>query len=200
MADGLRFTVALELIRSSTIFTTHTPVPAGHDAFPMGMFEGTLYPILNQLGYERGRTIALGYDHKKDAFNMTFLAINTSTYRNGVSKLHGDVSRQMFHELYPNINVDEVPVDHVTNGVHASTWMAEEIKELVAKSLGKNWEKEQSDLAKFKSFRKVANKDLWETHLALKTKLFNFARPHLKAQYERVMVRLQQILKQLILS
>lgn len=185
MADGLRFTVALELIRSSTIFTTHTPVPAGHDTFPMGMFEWTLRPILNQLGFERKRTIDLGYDHKKDAFNMTYLAINTSTFRNGVSKLHGDVSRQMFHELYPNIHVDEVPVDHVTNGVHASTWMAEEIKELVAKSVGDNWVKEQVDLAKFKSFRKLPNKDLWATHIALKTKLFDFARPHLKAQYER---------------
>jgi starch phosphorylase len=151
----------------------------------MGMFEWTLAPILKQLGYEKARTVALGYDHKKDAFNMTFLALNTSTYRNGVSKLHGDVSRQMFHELYPNIHIDEVPVDHVTNGVHATTWMAEEIKALVADSVGKNWVKEQVSVENFKKFRKLPNKALWDTHMALKTKLFNFARPHLKAQYER---------------
>ncbi|MBC8081423.1 MAG: alpha-glucan family phosphorylase, partial [Gorillibacterium sp.] len=106
---GIPYDSALELVRSSTIFTTHTPVPAGHDTFPMELFKANLNPLLSQMNFERDRIVSLGYDPAKNQFNMTFLALNCSAMRGGVSKLHGHVSRMMFQRFHGCLEVADVP-------------------------------------------------------------------------------------------
>lgn len=183
--NGLPFATALEMIRASTLFTTHTPVPAGHDAFNLGMFEHYMQALLNALPNDRQNIINLGLDRDKNVFNMTYLAMNTATLRNGVSKLHGQVSREMFLGFHSGLNVEEVPIQYVTNGVHASTWLAKELKELYDRFLPGTWRTHQSNKDQWKPLDIAPNESLWKTHLALKQKLIEFVRDNLAQQRSR---------------
>lgn len=182
---AIPFETALELVRGSTVFTTHTPVPAGHDAFPMDMLERYLEPLLSQLVYERERVVKLGYDPEKNLFNMTYLALNTASYRNGVSKLHGQVSRVMFRNFHGNMPVDDVPIGHVINGVHMETWLASEIGELLDEYFPADWRQNQSDPEMWNALNGVPDEKLWETHGALKRKLIDYARRNVAEQLKR---------------
>ncbi|WJH37388.1 alpha-glucan family phosphorylase [Paenibacillus sp. CC-CFT747] len=182
---GVPYDTALELIRASTVFTTHTPVPAGHDAFPVGMVEHYLHPLLSQLVYEKDRILELGYDGEKDLFNMTFLAMNTASLRNGVSKLHGHVSRVMFRSFHGNIPVDDVPIGHVTNGVHMQTWLAPELQQLFDRFLPGGWVERQAESAVWESLRLLPDESLLKVHSSLKAKLIDLARRSLQEQRRR---------------
>lgn len=179
---GLPFPEALEQVRASTIFTTHTPVPAGHDAFPLGMFEYYLQPLLGALPNERQDIINLGLDRGKHLFNMTFLALNTATLRGGVSKLHGEVSREMFRDFHGNLPVHEVPIGHVTNGVHLGTWLAYELEELYSRFLPDTWKEQQDDKAQWAPLSAIPAEAVWKVHTDLKARLIDFARNNLKEQ------------------
>ena len=126
---GASFESALEMVRSSTIFTTHTPVPAGHDAFPFSLVETHLAGAWGTLGAYREQFLALGhYDNGSGPlFNMTALALRTSNFVNGVSQLHGQVTRDMWAPIWPGVDNDHRPVRAITNGVHVPTWMSMEI-------------------------------------------------------------------------
>src|SRR5436309_5793215 len=139
--QGSSFDDALEEIRRSTVFTTHTPVPAGHDAFPFSMVEKHLASCWGTLGANRDRFLALGaYDNGGgDQFNMTALAIRSAGSTNAVSQLHGEVTREMFAPMWPDTPVAQRPVSAVTNGVHVPTWISNELSELFAKYLGSDW-------------------------------------------------------------
>lgn len=183
--QGVRYPVAIELIRSSTIFTTHTPVPAGHDVFPMSTFEYHMGPLLARLDSERDAVIRLGYDREKDQFNMTFLGLNTSDYRNGVSKLHGKVSREMFHEFHGQMLQDEVPIDSITNGVHLKTWISKELKDLFARYLPADWQQNQTDRNMWALLDDLPNELLWAEHMQMKERLIAVARANLEQQRRR---------------
>lgn len=185
LRQGIPFHVGLELVRSSTLFTTHTPVPAGHDAFPLPMFEHYFGPLFQEFGTHHYDFIELGLDRNKQLFNMTHLALNTSALRNGVSKLHGHVSREMFQAFHGHIAVDDVPIRHVTNGVHLPTWLAPELKDLLDAALEADWFTNQSDLAKFEAVDKIASADLWNVHQAKKNRLIAYARQNIQAQRNR---------------
>lgn len=182
---GLPFAAALEMVRASTIFTTHTPVPAGHDAFPVSMFEHYLGPVLASLPDDRQAIIELGLDRSKNVFNMTYLAMNTATMRNGVSKLHGQVSREMFRAFHSNLNPSEIPIGYVTNGVHLRTWMAGEIKELFDRFLPGTWRDNQTNKDQWRSLSLIPAESVWSAHTALKLRLIAFARANLQEQRRR---------------
>lgn len=182
---GLPFSAALEMVRASTIFTTHTPVPAGHDAFPVGMFEHYLGELLSSLPSDRQSIVELGLDRSKNVFNMTYLAMNTATMRNGVSKLHGEVSREMFKGFHGNLNTSEIPIGHVTNGVHLRTWMAQEWKEAVDRYLPDTWRTNQSGKEQWLGLEQAPPKILWDIHQQLKERLFAFARTNVAEQRRR---------------
>src|SRR5207248_2703908 len=112
----------LEQVRASTVFTTHTPVPAGNEVFAEELVRHELGPLVERAGLAWEDVLALG--RFGDAFGMTPLALRTSGYANGVSRLHGAVSRDLWAPLWPDLDADEVPIGHVTNGVHAPTWVA----------------------------------------------------------------------------
>ncbi|MEK3720445.1 alpha-glucan family phosphorylase [Paenibacillus sp. FSL H8-0034] len=183
--NGIPFHIALEVIRSSSIFTTHTPVPAGHDAFTQSMVEYYCSSLLNRWNDHRHEFLQLGMDEAKQLFNMTHLALNTAALRNGVSKLHGEVSRDMFRSFHNNIGVQEVPIHHITNGVHMPTWLAPELKELYSRFLPGRWLEDQTSGNLWKSLELIPAESLWETHVVLKERMIRFARSNLREQFTR---------------
>src|SRR5262249_9206306 len=138
---GQPFGAALKTIRETTIFTTHTPVAAGHDAFPFHLVEKHLASAWGTLGDHRDRFLELGaYDNGSGTqFNMTALAIRSAGATNGVSQLHGQVTRAMFAPMWPDLAEADRPVGSVTNGVHVPTWIANDLAELFSRYLGPDW-------------------------------------------------------------
>ncbi len=173
---GIPINSAKEAVKSNTLFTTHTPVPAGHDIFPPDLVETYLGQIVDQLGVTRDFFMDLGRKKGSKGFNMTLLAIGLSGYCNGVSKLHGEVSRKMFHGVYPHLSLDEVPISSITNGVHMETWLADEIKELLTIHLGPEWRKNLTNKQLWENVRSIPDHELWNAHLANKSKTINFIR------------------------
>lgn len=190
---GLPFHVALEVVRASTVFTTHTPVPAGHDAFPLPMIEYYFSRFFADYPHARTALTELGRDVHKQLFNMTHLALNTAALRNGVSRLHGHVSRNMFRAFHGNIDVREVPIGHITNGVHLHTWLAPELKELYSRFLPGTWTFQQTNKDVWKSIDLIPEESLWSVHLALKERLFKHIRANLSEQLRRNRVSAERI-------
>lgn len=183
--QGLPFHVALEVVRAGTVFTTHTPVPAGHDAFPLPMFDYYFSKLFADYPGLRHDFTRLGFDERKQAFNMTHLAMNTAALRNGVSKLHGHVSREMFREFHGDIDVNEVPIGHITNGVHLNTWLAPELKALFNRFFPGSWQQHQTNPDMWSSLQIVPNESLWNIHSGLKKRLIGLARDNLREQRRR---------------
>ena len=129
---GLAFAGALERVEESTVFTTHTPIPAGNERFDPGLARRYLGDLARRCGASIDDLLALGHAPGDDAFGLTPLALRTAAYANGVSRLHGEVSRRMWHGLWPDAQVEDVPIGHVTNAIHAPTWLAPEMQELLA--------------------------------------------------------------------
>ncbi|MFN7915271.1 MAG: alpha-glucan family phosphorylase [Vicinamibacterales bacterium] len=188
--QGASFDDALEQIRKSTIFTTHTPVPAGHDAFPFYMVEKHLAGAWGSLGSNRDRFLALGaYDNGGGSqFNMTALALRSAGAVNAVSELHGKVTRQMFQPMWPDRSEDQIPVGHVTNGVHVPTWIAADLADLFTKHLGADWMERQDDPAQWDAVLNIPDDELWAVRNALRRYLFTFVRERARNRWtvERV--------------
>jgi len=174
--SGMGFEEAIEAVRSSNVFTTHTPVPAGHDAFPFHLMEKYFTTFTEQLGISREQFLQLGCapGGNDAAFNMTVLGLQMSGFRNGVSVLHGEISRRMWRHLWPEIPDSKVPITSVTNGIHLPTWIAPEMRQLYAKYLGPGWESRQDDPAVWERIGEIPDADLWNTRLALKRKLLGY--------------------------
>ncbi len=178
VADGASFDEAAEAIRKTTIFTTHTPVPAGHDAFPSNLIEKYFSDYWPLLGIDQARFWSLGGHQESwgEAFNMTVLALGLSKRRNAVSRLHGEVSRKMWHHLWPDLKADAVPITSITNGIHVPTWIAPEIKILYRKHIAPDWSERQDDPVLWQLVKDIPDKDLWEIRRKLKLKLLGFIR------------------------
>ena len=141
VAAGTTPQAAQERIRRSSIFTTHTPVPAGHDVFPAELVERYFGSYWASLGLDREAFLALGAhpEHPEDGFNMSALALRLSARANGVSRRHGEVSRRMWRSLWPERPEPEVPITHITNGVHVPTWIEPKVQLLLDEHLGTDW-------------------------------------------------------------
>ncbi|MHB8156667.1 MAG: alpha-glucan family phosphorylase [Desulfocucumaceae bacterium] len=182
---GIAPDVAVEVVKANTLFTTHTPVPAGHDVFSAEMISHYFGSYIHKMNLSREEFIRLGWDTDRQAFNMTVLALNLSDFKNGVSRLHGQISRQMFRGIYGNIPVEEVPITNITNGVHTASWMAPQIKSIMEKYSGPGWISNLNEPATWEKVETVPDGALWAAHRQLKTKLIEFARDHLRAQRKR---------------
>jgi len=184
-AQGLTFDSALADVRRTTVFTTHTPVPAGHDAFTFGMVETHLGELWGDLGDDRTRFLDLG-SHDNGAgpmFNMTALAMRTAASVNGVSQLHGDVTRQMWKSLWPDLPVSRVPVKALTNGVHVPTWMSAEIARLLDRYLGPDWLESHDDPVLCDRVLEIPDEEMWAARVALRTFLFQFVRERARQRW-----------------
>jgi glycogen phosphorylase len=187
---GSSFDSALDEVRRTTVFTTHTPVPAGHDAFPFHLVEKHLAGVWGEIGQYRQRFLALGeYDNGSGAlFNMTALALRTAAHVNAVSALHGQVTRSMWQSIWPDRAPDRVPVKHITNGVHVPTWISGPILELFERHLGKDWLDRHDDPALWERLDEIPDHDIWAARQVLRAELFIFIRERLRQRWaaERV--------------
>lgn len=186
--EGLNFDEACKRVARQTVFTTHTPVPAGHDRFSADQIEEHLGPLRDSLGISAEHLMGLGRVNPwepSESFCMTVLALKLSRYANGVSSLHGEVSRAMWSCLWPGRGEEEVPIGHITNGVHVPTWLAPEMHQTYSRYLGPNWFVKSGEPEVWGNIEKVDDAELWETHVALKAQLISFVRQAASRQAAR---------------
>jgi starch phosphorylase len=176
--DGMTYSQAVEQVRNTTVFTTHTPVPAGHDVIPFHLMEKHFHSYWPTLGLDRDAFLHLGiHPELPDAgFNMTAFALRMSGYRNGVSKRHGEVSRQMWQSLWPDRPESEVPVNHITNGVHVPTWIEPRMQRLFDTHLDPEWLADHDNPLVWELIDNIPDEELWRTHYWLKIKLIDAIR------------------------
>jgi starch phosphorylase len=186
--EGLDFYAAASQIPREVIFTTHTPVPAGHDRFTADLIEEHLGPLRDELGISHDNLMGFGREHPTDfgeRFCMTVLGLKLARRVNAVSSLHGEVSRAMWKGLYPHHPEDAVPIGHVTNGVHVPSWLAPQMCRLYDRHLGVGWRRQSGADQTWAAIETVDDGELWETHLSLKAQLLNFVRRRAREQAER---------------
>ncbi|GAB4272442.1 MAG: alpha-glucan family phosphorylase [Candidatus Promineifilaceae bacterium] len=185
VAQGIPFEEAKRQVQKQTIFTTHTPVPAGHDAFPFHLIDQYFGGFWDEMGISRETFLGLGHHEEVwgTAFNMTVLALRMSGQCNGVSQLHGKVSRKMWQSVWPDKAEDDVPIGAITNGIHVPTWVAGEINELFKKYIGPDWVDRHDDPGIWERVAEIPDEVLWETHLDLKRKLVGFLREKVRRQW-----------------
>ncbi|NIS80368.1 MAG: alpha-glucan family phosphorylase [Anaerolineales bacterium] len=184
-AGGSTFELAREKIKSTTVFTTHTPVSAGHDEFPLLLIEKYFNTYWPQLGLDRESFIDLARHSQPwgETFSMAILALHMSEHRNGVSELHGQVARKMWSFLWPEKPPDEVPIRHITNGIHACTWVARRLRHLYTEYLGEDWFDRLDDPELWEGVENIPDKDLWEVRRHLKRKLVAYMRERVRQQW-----------------
>lgn len=184
--EGLSFNEALELVRASSLYTVHTPVPAGHDYFDESLFGKYMGGYPNMLGITWDEFIGMGRtnpDDHSERFCMSTFACNTCQEVNGVSKLHGWVSQRMFAPIWKGYYPEESHVGYVTNGVHFPTWTATEWRKLYAKYFDKNYIYDQSNESLWHAIYNVPDAEIWETRMALKKKLVDYIREKFAATW-----------------
>lgn len=171
--QGASFEEGLGKVQATTVFTTHTPVAAGHDVFPVALVEKYLHGYWESLGISRQTFLELGQQHGPgdQTFNMTVLALKTADHRNAVSQLHGRVTRKMWHGLWPAVKEDETPISHITNGVHMPTWVAPEMSRLYGRYLGQDLATRYDDAALRGLLQSIPDEELWAVRQILKRKL-----------------------------
>ena len=185
--EGIGTQEAMRRVASHVVFTTHTPVPAGHDCFSADLMEEHLGPLRDALGLSHDELMALGRidpGHRGEEFSMTVLALKMSERANAVSALHGHVSRGMWQTLFPSSRAERVPIGHITNGVHVSTWLAPQMRLVYDRHLGPGWGHRDGD-ALWKSVDRIDEGELWEAHQTLKTRLIEEVRRRAVEQAER---------------
>ncbi|MFW5908199.1 MAG: alpha-glucan family phosphorylase [Desulfosalsimonas sp.] len=176
--QGENFTRAKQKIREISLFTTHTPVPAGHDVFPFELIEKyfkTYWPKLD-LGKEDFMDLGRHPEKPDEGFNMTVLALKLSGKKNAVSCKHGEVTRRMWHSLWPEKAEKQVPIDHITNGVHLASWIEPKIRLLYNKYFGEGWYSAHDNPAIWEFIEEIPDRELWQTHYWLKLKLIDYIR------------------------
>jgi starch phosphorylase len=186
--EGLTFEQALPLVCREVVFTTHTPVPAGHDRFSSGLVEEHLGPLRDRLGLSLDRLMQFGRENPADGnedFCLTVLGLKVSRRANAVSSLHGRVTRAMWKGIFPGEAEDAVPIGHITNGVHVPTWLAPQMYRLYDRHLGTGWHEHSSEPRIWEGIENVDAGELWETHLSLKQRLLEFVRARAIEQAER---------------
>ncbi|MCS7220594.1 MAG: alpha-glucan family phosphorylase [Anaerolineae bacterium] len=184
VAQGLSFAAAREAVAANTVFTTHTPVPAGNDAFPFELIDRYFGHFWPQLHIDRETFLSLGrHDYPwGPQFSMTALALRTSGRRNGVSQLHGEISRRMWQPLWPETPTEEVPISAITNGVHLASWLAPELAELYDRYLAPDWRERIEQPETWAPLAEVPDEALWEVHCRLRHKMIDFIRHRVRRQ------------------
>jgi starch phosphorylase len=186
--QGLDFQSAKEAVAAGTCFTTHTPVPAGNDVFPPQLIEHYFSAYFPLLRIDRNEFLGMGRQNPKDnneQFCMTVLALRLANISNGVSRLHGTVSRKMWKNLWPDLPEAEIPITSITNGIHTRSWLAPEMIQLYDRYLGIQWEERPTDHSIWKRVDHIPDAELWRTHERRRERLVAFARRRLKAQLKR---------------
>lgn len=176
VSSGMSFEKASEEVRTRSIFTTHTPVPAGHDRFPKEQVLACADPVWEELGVSPEEFLAIGRQPDDGLFHMSTAALRLSSRVNGVARKHGEVSRELWHPLWPQLTVDQVPIGHVTNGVHLPTWMSSRMLRLLDRHLGEGWTERLDEPGFWDSVLTLDDQELWSLHLEMKRALLTYVR------------------------
>ena len=187
-AKEVSFDIAKDIASSKTVFTTHTPVPAGNDIFPVSLVEKYFKDFWGRLGLTREEFLKLGMkpnETLEPGFNMGILALKIAGKKNGVSKLHGAVSRELFSEVWPDIASDESPITHVTNGIHTCSWISPAIKDLYNKYLMPYWQDNMHLEETWEKVRSIPDDKLWKAHLERKEKLMAVIKENVTLRLKR---------------
>ncbi|MBI5397336.1 MAG: alpha-glucan family phosphorylase [Verrucomicrobia bacterium] len=186
--NHLSFAEAREIVSAGGVFTTHTPVPAGIDVFHADLMEHYFHGFRQELGLDRNDFLGLGRQNPADNtenFNMAVLALRFSAKRNGVSKLHGEVSRRMWQRMWPEVPEQEVPITAITNGVHSHSWLSREMAALFETYLGLRLQEEPTDQSVWQGIKEIPDAELWRTHERRRERLVAYARRRLREQLRR---------------
>ena len=186
-SGGMSYEAASNQVKSITVFTTHTPVPAGHDVFPFPLMEKYFHSYWPALGLDHDSFLQLGVNPKEPhaGFNMTVFALRMSGYRNGVSRKHGEVTRKMFQGLWPDVKEEAIPIEHVTNGIHVPTWIEPKMELLFNKYLEPQWLEDHDNPVIWELIEKVPDDELWKTHYWLKIKLIDAIREKARQRWTK---------------
>ena len=190
------FEVARDIASSKTVFTTHTPVPAGNDIFPIALVEKYFKDFWPRLGLSREEFLKLGMKPGKEleeGFNMGILALKIAGKKNGVSKLHGAVSRELFGDVWPEIAANESPIGYVTNGIHTCSWLAPRMKELFNKYLMPYWQDNMHQDYVWEKIKNIPDEKLWEVHKFRKEKLLKLVKENTVERFRRSGYNYEQI-------
>lgn len=182
---GLTFDEAREVVAASTVFTTHTPVPAGNDAFGFDLIDRVFSKFWPKLGIGRDEFLAIARHDQPESpplFSMTILALRLAKQSNGVSALHGEVSRQIWKDVWPGVPEREVPITSITNGIHTETWVAPEMLELYRKYAGSDWRFKLASTGAWDGIFKIPDSELWAVRHALKERMIAFLRERIRHQ------------------
>lgn len=185
---GVGFAVAREAVAASNVFTTHTPVPAGIDVFAPDLMDRYFAPLYGELGLDREAFLGLGRQNPADPnepFSMAVLAIRLSAAINGVSRLHGRVSRRMWSGLWPDVPAEDLPITSITNGVHVRGWLSHDMAGLFDSYLGPRWISHPADQSVWERVEQIPDAELWRTHERRRERLVGFARRRLRMQLEQ---------------
>ena len=186
--DGMSFDAALREVAQHTAFTTHTPVPAGHDRFDRNLIEEHLGPLRDELGISTEQLMGLGRvepQNEHETFCMTVLGLKLSRRANAVSNLHGHITRRMWAHLWPWRVEEEIPIGHITNGVHIQSWLAWQMQQLYDRYFPANWMRRMGEPDVWQTIHEIDPGELWETHHALKNLLLAFVRRRISRQCRR---------------
>jgi len=183
-AKGLSLTEAYEVVFTSNVFTTHTPVPAGNDVFDDDLVTKYLGPLADDLGISSGKLLKYGHRNGDGGFTMPVLAITSSAFNNGVSRLHASVSRDMWQGIWPELPVDEVPITAVTNGVHIFTWTSLDVGRMFDQFIGEQWRSDPLAPELWRKVYDIPDEELWRVHSYRRKRLVLFARTRLAQQLE----------------
>ncbi|MEW9671761.1 alpha-glucan family phosphorylase [Ammoniphilus sp. 3BR4] len=168
-AQGIPFETAIEAVKASTVFTTHTPVPAGHDHFSFEQMDRYLGEFYWQLGTTRENVLELG--RIEDRFNMTRLAVNMACKVNGVSKLHAEVTKELFHQWTPSIPKQHIPVVPITNGIHTKTWLSKRMAEMYDRYLSPDWKNRIAEKKIWDRVKSIPDEEVWQAHQQAKREM-----------------------------
>jgi starch phosphorylase len=183
--NGLSFDEAREATVLGNVFTTHTPVPAGNDVFPAAMIDKYFSQYYSSLGLSRKQFLAMGRQNpidENEPFCMTVLALRLANHSNGVSELHGEVSRRMWQRVWPEVPTEEVPIKHITNGIHTASWISHDMADLLERYLGFKWRDNPADATIWERVSRIPDAELWRTHERRRERLVAFARRRLRQQ------------------
>jgi starch phosphorylase len=194
--EKLPFAEAARQVRSTSIFTTHTPVPAGHDVFPFALMEKYFSSYWPSLGISHDEFLQLGVNpsQPRAGFNMTVMALKLATFRNGVSRRHGEVTRKMWQCLWPDSSPEKVPIDSITNGIHVPTWIEPKMQLLFNRYLGDDWLERHDDPAVWQKIDEIPDEELWKTHYWLKIKLIDAVRERVRQRWAKDHISASKVL------
>jgi len=193
--ESITFHQALEIVRASTVFTTHTPVPAGNDAFHYSLIEKYFYPYWVRMKLSKDAFLGLGtapYEAGQMMFNLTILALNVCAWKNGVSRLHGHVSRNLWKNNWSGVPTNEIPISYVTNGIHTETWMNRNIRGLLDKYLPE-WKDRLLDPAYWERIDEIPDHELWEVTRKMKKEMIQFIHDRVSEQRSRYGETIEQL-------